>query len=81
MFIQFKRRELAMFLEDLEEALVDLLGDDFSIRTDDDGQILIFTGLMENDEGELTSLYDGEEEEPTPDPDLKLRYKNEMEEQ
>jgi hypothetical protein len=79
MFLQMKRRDNPMILEELEEALVEILGDDFSIRTDDDGQLIVFTGLMEDDNGELTTFYTDEEDEPTPDPDLKLRYQNEEE--
>jgi hypothetical protein len=39
-----------MNLESLEEALVDLLGDGFSIEEDDQGQLIIHTGLRQGEE-------------------------------
>lgn len=41
-----------MLIQDLEEKLLGLLGDNFRIVTDEDGQIVIHTGLYDND-GEL----------------------------
>ena len=41
-----------MLIQDLEEKLLGLLGDNFRIVTDEDGQIVIHTELYDND-GEL----------------------------
>jgi len=41
-----------MDIASLEERLLGLLGDNFRITTDEDGQIIIHTGLYDND-GEL----------------------------
>ena len=45
-----------MTVEDLEEALEPLFPNGFQIETNDDGQLVILTGLAENDDGELVSL-------------------------
>lgn len=57
-----------MNYEDLEEALDDLFPGGFSIETDNHGQLVIHTGLTEDDEGELIPI-DLEEDEDI-DPDL-----------
>jgi hypothetical protein len=67
--IRRNRREI-MLLEDLEEELINILGDDFSIREDDNGQLIIFTGLTEDEDGELVDFYTGEEDEMEIEPDL-----------
>ncbi len=57
-----------MNIEELEEALEDLFPDrNWSIETDSHGQIVIFTGLKEEEDGELV-LFDAEEDEEL-DPD------------
>lgn len=51
---------------DLEEALIDLLGDSFSIEEDDQGQLIIFTGLCnddDNDKDELVEFVSDDEED------------------
>ena len=60
-----------MNIEDLEEGLVDLLGDNFSIDVDSEGQIVIYTGLREDEDGELEEFTSDEdlEEDPDIDPD------------
>lgn len=59
-----------MNIEELEESLVDLLGDNFDIDTDSEGQIIIYTGLREDDEGELEEFVSEEDmEEIDVDPD------------
>ena len=40
-------------IQSLEEKLLGLLGDNFRIVTDEDGQIVIHTGLYETDGGDL----------------------------
>jgi hypothetical protein len=59
-------------IEELEEALVDVLGDGFRIDEDNQGQLVIFTGLREDDDGELVEYIDDEdlEEDPDLDPDM-----------
>jgi hypothetical protein len=57
-----------MNYEELEEALDDLFPGGFSIETDNHGQLVIYTGLTEDDEGELIPI-DLEEDEDV-DPDL-----------
>jgi len=59
-----------MLLLDLEEALNDVLPPGFSIETNRKGEIIIFTNLMEPEEGEeLVSLSD-DEVDPDFDPDF-----------
>jgi hypothetical protein len=56
-----------MLLEELEEALGDILPPGFSIETDSHGQLIIFTGLSSDDDGELIDFEDDEEDDA---PDL-----------
>ena len=57
-----------MNIEELEEALEELFPDrNWSIETDSHGQIVIYTGLKEEEDGELV-LFDAEEDEDF-DPD------------
>lgn len=56
-----------MNIEDLEEALDDLLPGGFSIETDNHGQIVIYTGLKQEDDGELVSFDPEEDEDFDPD--------------
>ena len=51
-----------MTLEELEEALEELLPS-YQIETDNDGQIIIYTGLTESDDGELVPFDEDEDEE------------------
>ena len=57
-----------MNYEELEEALDELFPNGFSIETDNHGQLVIYTGLIESEEGELVPA-DLEEDEDV-DPDL-----------
>jgi hypothetical protein len=57
-----------MDLESLEEALDELFPGGFSIETDSHGQIVIYTGLKSDEDGELSTI-DSEEDEDR-DPDL-----------
>ena len=58
-------------IEDLEEALTDLLGDNFQIDVDNDGQLIIYSGLRESEDGELEEFIseDDMEEDLDIDPD------------
>jgi len=66
-----------MNLEELEEELEAILPGHFRIDTDNNGQIIILTGLQEDDDGELVECDlegDDDEEfdedfEPLPDED------------
>jgi len=51
-----------MNLEELEEALEEVLPAGFQIETDNHGQIVIHTGLKQDDDGELVSTDDTEED-------------------
>ena len=59
-------------LEELEEALTDILGDGYRIDEDAHGQIVIQTGLCIDDDGELKVYVDPDdlEEDPELDPDM-----------
>lgn len=57
-----------MNIEELEEALDEVLPAGYSIETDSHGQVIIFTGLSQDDDGELIT-FDSEEDEDV-DPDL-----------
>ncbi len=53
-----------MNLEELQESLEDVLeAGGFSIETDAQGQIVIMTGLREDDDGELIAFESEEDEE------------------
>jgi len=58
--------EFVMDLESLEEALDEILPAGYSIETDSHGQIIIYTGLTQEDDGEL-SPFDSEEDEEIDD--------------
>lgn len=53
-----------MSLEDLEEALEEIFPNGFEIDFDDDGQIVIYTGLMQDDDGEIVEFDPDEDEDP-----------------
>ena len=59
-------------LEELEEALTDVLGDGYRIDEDANGQFVIQTGLCIDDDGELKVYVDPDdlEEDPELDPDM-----------
>ncbi len=57
-----------MNIEDLEEALDELFPErNFSIETDNHGQIVIYTGLKQEDDGELVPFDLEEDEDFDPD--------------
>lgn len=59
-----------MNIEELEEALEDVLPNGFQIETDNHGQIIIYTGLRQDDDGELVDFVDEDEVDPDFDPDF-----------
>jgi hypothetical protein len=58
-----------MNIEDLEEALDELLPGGFSIETNSKGEVIIYTGLTQDDDGELTPMDVEEDEDFDPDTD------------
>jgi hypothetical protein len=56
-----------MNIDDLEEALDELFPGGFTIDTDSNGQIVIYTGLVQDDDGELTPLDTEESDDFDPD--------------
>jgi hypothetical protein len=58
-----------MNIEELEEALEDILPAGFQIETDNHGQLIIYTGLAQDDDGELVD-FESDEEDPDFDPDF-----------
>jgi len=59
-----------MNIEELEEALDELFPErNFSIETDSHGQIVIHTGMKQDDDGELVTFDTEEDEDFDPDTD------------
>jgi len=58
-----------MNIEELEEALDDLLPGGFSIETNSKGEVIIYTGLKQDEDGELTTMDVEEDEDFDPDTD------------
>ena len=56
-----------MNYEELEEALDELFPGGFSIETDRHGQLIVYTGLSQEDDGELKVLDSDEDEDADPD--------------
>jgi len=54
-----------MFLDELEEALSDILPGAFHLALDKNDQVVIYTGLIKDDDGELSPL-DDEDSDPDP---------------
>lgn len=60
-----------MRVDELEEALSEILPTRFHISTDNKGQIIIYTGLSQDSDGELVDFEDEDEEEDDDfDPDF-----------
>jgi hypothetical protein len=58
-----------MNIEELEEALAEILPSGFQIDTNKHGQIIISTNLTQDDDGELVDFESDEDEDPDFDPD------------
>jgi hypothetical protein len=56
-------------IEELEEALDELLPGGFSIETNSRGEVVIYTGLQQDEDGELTPMDVEEDEDFNPDTD------------
>ena len=56
-------------IEELEEALDDILPGGFSIETKANGEVVIYTGLKQDEDGQLTPMDLEEDEEFDPDTD------------
>lgn len=52
-----------MNIEDLEEALEELFPSGYRLDTDKKGQIVIFTGLVQDNDGELVEFENDKEDE------------------
>lgn len=59
-----------MNIEELEDALEDILPAGFRIETDDHGQLIIMTGLAQDDDGDLVDFEVDEDEDLDVDPDF-----------
>jgi hypothetical protein len=59
-----------MNIEELEEALGEILPTRFHLETNSSGQLVIFTGLQQDEDGELTDFESDEDEEDDEDEDL-----------
>lgn len=55
-------------IDELEEALDELFPNGYSIETDGDGKIIVYTNIIKGEDGELTPF--DEEESDDFDPDL-----------
>ena len=55
-----------MTLEDLEEALEEVLPHGFEVDVDNNGQIVIYTGLTQDEDGELVE-FEGDDEDDEED--------------
>jgi hypothetical protein len=59
-----------MIFEELQEALEELLPGGFSIEEDNHGQLIVYTNMKQDEDGEL-STFEEEEIDPSDlDPDL-----------
>ncbi len=70
-----------MNIEELEEALEEVLPNGFQIETDNHGQLIIYTGLRQDDDGELVDFVDEDEEDPDFDPDFEPLEEDEDDEE
>ena len=59
-----------MNLEDLTEALEDILPDTFKVVVDKRGQVVIMTGLKEDDDGELVDHLSEDDDDEGDDDEL-----------
>jgi hypothetical protein len=59
-----------MTLEELEEALEDILPPGFHIETNTAGELIIHTRLTQDDDGELIDFEDDEDLDEDEDPDF-----------
>lgn len=59
-----------MNIEDLEEALSDFLPAGFQIETNKHGELVIHTGLRQDDDGELVDIDEDQDEDLDFDPDF-----------
>lgn len=55
-----------MNIEELEEALEEILPNGFHVEIAENGELIIHTGLRQDDDGELVD-FDGDEDEEDPD--------------
>jgi len=70
-----------MNIEELEEILEDILPIGFRIEADDHGQLIIFTGLTKDDDGDLVDFESEEDEELNVDSGFELLEDEEEQEE
>lgn len=56
-------------IDELEEALDELFPNGYSIDTDSDGKIIVYTNLIKGDDGELLPFNEEESDDFDPDTD------------
>lgn len=61
-----------MLITEFEEALSEILPNGFSIETDNRGQLIIYTNLTEDEDGELIDFEGEDDEDLDFDGDLEL---------
>ena len=54
-------------IEELEEALDDILPSGYSIETNSKGEVVIYTGMKQDEDGQLTAMDVEEDEDFDPD--------------
>jgi len=59
-----------MNIDELEEALGEILPTRFQIGSDENGQLIIYTGLTQDDDGDLVDYEDEDDEDDDIDPDF-----------
>ncbi len=69
-----------MNIDELEEELANILPVGFQIETDNHGQLIIYTGLTQDEDGELSDFEPDEEEDSDFDPDFEPLEEDDEEE-
>lgn len=70
-----------MNIEDLEEALQEILPAGFQIETGKRGELIIFTNLIQDEDGELVDFEGDEDEDLEFDPDAEPLEENDDEDE
>jgi len=59
-----------MNIEELQEALEDIFSTGFRVESDSHGQLVVYTGLQEDEDGELSTFVEEDEDDEESDPDF-----------